>query len=317
MELAHLVSRTPDLLPADFSFSQSSLQAYADCPRRFWLTYVERLPWPAVEASPVQEHELLMRLGAQFHLLVQRAEIGLDLELLTHQLPAPLDSWFAAYCSARPADLPRTGEPGVRTEVERVLTVRFPLSMPENPGASTAVKLTAKYDLIAADTNGRVIIVDWKTGRRRPEPALLRDRLQTKVYLYVLVEAAPSLGWGMVTPEQVEMRYWFTASPHQPMTFHYDSAQHAANGRDLRRLLLQLTVGRTVADFPLVADTDANRARLCRYCAYRSRCNRGVLPGRLDELDDLDDLDDLDETATSSAPLGLDFDLDDLVEVAF
>jgi hypothetical protein len=312
MELAHRAAHTPELLPADFSFSQSSLQAYADCQRRFWLTYVERLPWPAVEASPVQEHELLMRLGAQFHLLVQRAEIGLDHDLLTHRLPAPLDGWFAAYQNARPADLPRAGEPGVRTEVERILTVRFPLTTDENLSApNAAVKLTAKYDLIAADAEGRVIIVDWKTGRRRPEPALLRDRLQTKVYLYVLVEAAPALGWGVITPEQVEMRYWFTASPHQPMTFHYDSAQHAANGRDLRRLLIQLTAGRTVADFPLVVDTDANRARLCRYCAYRSRCNRGVLPGRLDELDDLD------EMATSSAPLGLDFDLDDISEVAF
>ena len=51
------------LLPPTFSFSQSSLQAYEDCPRRFWLAYVEQLPWPAVEASPIREHEALMRLG--------------------------------------------------------------------------------------------------------------------------------------------------------------------------------------------------------------------------------------------------------------
>ncbi|MCA9982517.1 MAG: PD-(D/E)XK nuclease family protein, partial [Anaerolineales bacterium] len=36
-------------LPETFAFSQSSLQAYEDCPRRFWLAYVEQLPWPAVE----------------------------------------------------------------------------------------------------------------------------------------------------------------------------------------------------------------------------------------------------------------------------
>ena len=64
------------LLPS-FTFSQSSLQAYTDCPRRFWLAYVEQLPWPAVEASPIHEHEEQMRLGERFHRLVQRTEVGI------------------------------------------------------------------------------------------------------------------------------------------------------------------------------------------------------------------------------------------------
>jgi hypothetical protein len=295
----------PALLPADFSFSQSSLQAYADCPRRFWLTYVERLPWPAVEASPVQEHEFLMRLGDHFHRLVQRAEIGLDLRLVEAGLPAPLDAWFAAYQAYRPADLP-----GGRVEVERTLSVSLRLE-PDVDGAAPPLRLAAKYDLIATGDDGRVVIVDWKTGRRRPSPTTLRQRLQSLVYPYVLVEAAPYLGWGPIAPEQVEMRYWFTAAPGQPIVFRYDRSQHAANTQLLQRLLRQILRGRNVDDFPLAPDTEVNRARLCRYCTYRSRCDRGIEAGQLDALDDLDDL---IPDSTAARP---DFGLDEIAELAF
>jgi RecB family exonuclease len=297
-------------LPDDFSFSQSSLQAFADCPRRFWLTYIQRLPWPAVEAEPVRDHEYLMRLGARFHTLIQRAEIGLDQDLVSLQLSPPLDAWFAAYQTYRPADLPNA-----RVEVERTLSVqlRLPVDSHAQSGGVLAdgYRLAAKYDLIAADEDGRVVIVDWKTGRRRPEPSSFQRRLQTLVYLYILVEAAPSLGWGEIAPEQVEMRYWFTAAPNQPISIRYDRAQHAANTHQLQLLIERIMAGRTIDDFALVPDTEANRMRLCRFCPYRSRCNRGLLPGRLDELDDIEDL------IAPPATIGLDFTLDDIAEVAF
>ena len=90
-------TQSPTLqLPVGFAFSQSSLQAYEDCPRRFWLTYVQQLPWPALEASPIQEHERLMRLGEAFHRLVERSEIGMEGELLAANLERPLADWFNA-----------------------------------------------------------------------------------------------------------------------------------------------------------------------------------------------------------------------------
>jgi hypothetical protein len=39
-------------LPYSFHFTQSSLQDYLDCPRRFQLRYVLDQPWPAVESEP-------------------------------------------------------------------------------------------------------------------------------------------------------------------------------------------------------------------------------------------------------------------------
>ncbi|MCP4541151.1 MAG: PD-(D/E)XK nuclease family protein, partial [Chloroflexi bacterium] len=64
-------------LPADFQFSQASLQDYVDCPRRFQLRYVLRVAWPAPEAEPVLENERYLQQGAAFHRLVHQHALGL------------------------------------------------------------------------------------------------------------------------------------------------------------------------------------------------------------------------------------------------
>jgi hypothetical protein len=300
----------PSQLPATFAFSQSSLQAYEDCARRFWLAYVQQLPWPAVEAAPVQEYERLTRLGATFHLLVQRAEIGLDPDQLATELEEPLAGWFDAYLRSRPADLPREF-----VEIEHVLSIPFAptVALPNTGGneAMPSYRLAAKYDLVAAEQDGRVVIIDWKTTRRRTEPGILRRRLQTLVYPYVLVEASKGLPWGPVQPEQVEMRYWFTAAPGQPVVFRYDSAQHAATGDRLQQLLHEILAGRTAADFPMVPDTEINRKRFCSYCIYRSRCNRGVAAGDLEALSDTENFFAVDVESA------LEFTLEEVDELAF
>lgn len=287
------------LLPETFAFSQSSLQAFADCPRRFWLAYVEQLPWPAVEASPVQEHEAAMRRGALFHRLVERAEIGLDTGLLAAELTSPLAGWFDAYLRTRPADLPTD-----HLEIEKVLSIPFVTD-------KGRFRLAAKYDLIAAEPDGPVIIVDWKTTRRRGDPTQLAHRLQSQVYPYVLVEASRGLSWGPIGAHQVEMRYWFAGAPDQPVSFRYDGAQHTDNHTRLHTLLAHILAGETEADFPKVPDTDQNRRRFCSYCVYRSRCNRGQSAGELDEVMDAEELFavDLDHA--------LEFTLDDVEELAF
>lgn len=282
-------------LPETFAFSQSSLQAYEDCPRRFWLAYVEQLPWPAIEAAPVQEYEQLMRLGANLHLLIQRAEIGIDPAQLAFGLDQPLAGWFDAYVRHRPADLPNTF-----VEAERVLTI--PLGN---------YRLAAKFDLLTADADGRVVIIDWKTARQRTEPGVLRRRMQTLVYPYVLVEASAGLPWGPVQPEQVEMRYWFTAAPGQPVSFRYDRAQHDATHALLQQIVGNILAGHTEADFPKAPDTEVNRKRLCSYCIYRSRCNRGVTAGDLTELVDTEEFFAVDLESA------LEFTLADVEELAF
>ena len=288
-------------LPSTFAFSQSSLQSYVNCPRRFWLAYVEQLSWPALEASPYDEHERQLRWGGQFHQLVERAEAGLPTDLLTEGLDYPLDEWFESYQRHRPADLPTEV-----VEVERVLSA--PLAV-----EAGRYRLAARYDLIAVGGEGadrRAVILDWKTNKRVTRRPTLAQRMQTLVYPYVLVEASAGLPWGPLVPEQVEMRYWFTAAPAEAVSFGYSSELHAANRAKFEQLLNEILSGERERDFPKVADTEENRKRFCGYCIYRSRCDRGVKASDLDEYDE-------EEFSDEDLERALDFTLEEVQELAF
>ena len=288
-------------LPSTFAFSQSSLQSYVNCPRRFWLAYVEQLSWPALEASPYDEHERQLRWGGQFHQLVERAEAGLPTGLLAEGLDHPLDEWFESYQRHRPADLPTEV-----VEVERVLSA--PLAV-----EAGRYRLAARYDLIAVGGEGadrRAVILDWKTNERVTRRPTLEQRMQTLVYPYVLVEASAGLPWGPLAPEQVEMRYWFTAAPAEAVSFGYSSELHAASRAKFEQLLNQILSKERERDFPKVADTEENRKRFCGYCIYRSRCDRG------DKASDLDEYDE-EEFSDEDLERALDFTLEEVQELAF
>jgi hypothetical protein len=296
------------MLPPNFTFTQSSLQAYTDCARRFWLAYIEQLPWPAVEASPVHEHEELMRRGQRFHRLVERTEIGMDPEQVAAQIDPAADpnmaAQYAAYLEHRPRDLPQQ----VR-EVEVVLSTVLQLG--GSGDQSDFVRLAAQYDLIAAEQGGPVVIVDWKTGKRAAARPRLQEQMQSLVYPFVLVEASAGLPWGPVRPEQVEMRYWFTAAPAKPVTLRYDGTQHDHVRVRLRNQIAAILAGKGEEDFPKVEDTPANRKRFCNFCVYRSRCNRGATAGDVDELVDPTDYFSGDVAGS------LEFTMDEVEELAF
>ena len=274
-----------------FQFSQASLNDYVDCPRRFQLRYVLEQDWPAVESEPLIERERLADLGRRFHQLVQQHARGLPLEQLTRSASVDFDlaRWWQNYLeleiggwqldvggvggdSSRRRPLP----PHRRSEV--ALSIPFGLH-----------RLLAKYDLLATG-DGRAMIVDWKTERKRPERAALLKRLQTRVYRYVLAKSDPSLA-----PEAIEMVYWFAEHPDEPEVLPYDSAQLAADDDYLRGLLTEIE-SRAEDVWPLTSDE-----RKCRFCTYRSLCERGGVAGvaDTDEVDiDLDiDLTEVDEIA--------------------
>ena len=88
-------------LPSGFTFSQSSLQDYSDCPRRFQLRYIEQLLWPAVETEPVLENERRQQEGQHFHRMVQQHLIGLPAETLARLANSPtLSRWWGNYLNA-------------------------------------------------------------------------------------------------------------------------------------------------------------------------------------------------------------------------
>lgn len=292
-------------VPDDFVLSQSNLQMFVDCKRRFFLTHIARLPWPALEASPLAEYEAAMRRGELFHLLVQRATEGVAVE--SDLLAEPLRGWVEAWQSDGLEGVPRSAR---LTEYLLESTLA-----PADEDEESAHRLVAKFDLLAADADGKVMIVDWKTNAHAPTVEQLRTRLQSVIYPFVLVEASPNLPFGIVDPDQVVMRYWYAGAPDSLRILRYSRDQHEANRLLLRETLADLRSRAGEEAFPKVADTEANRRRLCNFCIYRSRCERGSAPGDVDDHDDVDDegaidLGDVAEVIES-------WSIEDITELAF
>ena len=122
--------------------------------------------------------------------------------------------------------------------------------------------------------------MDWKTSAKRPRPGWLIQRLQTRVYRYLLVRAGAALNGGQpLRPEQIEMIYWFANFPDEPERLRYDATQFEADGRYLMEMAAEITQ-RDDEVFPLTDDV-----KRCLFCAYRSLCCRGVEAGDLDAAD--------------------------------
>ena len=244
-----------EAFPIGFTFSQSSLQDYTDCPRCFQLRYLDQLAWPAVEVAPVLENERRQQEGKLFHRLVQQHRLGLPVEKITPLASTPaLRRWWENYINY---DFKLSGWSDF---------TEFVLSTPIG-----FHRLVAKYDLLSVH-NGKVVIFDWKTYHKRPRDEWMAARLQTRVYQGLLVQAGACLnGHKPFEPEHVEMVYWYANDPAQPARFPYTTSRYTRDWDDLTALINEIIHHRV---FAMTED-----GRRCSFCPYRSYCNRGIEPG--------------------------------------
>ncbi len=269
------------MLPPIFQFSQSNLQDYLDCPRRFELRHLLRQEWPALQTEPELEQEKYMRRGYLFHQLVHQRLVGLPTEQLSDQIDdEDLRRWWENFLKHSPLnDLP----PNRLAE--------FSLSAP-----FTGFRLLAKYDLLAVDPGKRAFILDWKTSLHRPARRTLQERMQTRLYPFLLVEAGARLNSGNpVSPEQVQMNYWFAEEPDHPEHFLYSTDQYLED-RDYLEKLVKEIQGHSKGSFLLTPNE-----KLCQYCIYRSLCGRGVSAGPFQDQEE-------ETFSFSDQPLDLDFE---------
>lgn len=272
-----------------FQFSQASLQAFVDCPRRFQLRYAERIAWPDLAPGPAMEHERRLLAGQAFHRLVAQHTTGIDPEQLAPTVAGhDLERWWRNYLTTPPPGLP---------------ALRYAEIMLTAP--MTGYRLVAKYDLLAVAPGERAVIVDWKTYRSRPTRPTLAARLQTRVYAYLLARAGQEINGGQPpAPEQIEMVYWFAEFPSEPASFAYDEAQSRADEVYLTSLIETIT---GLGDDQYALTSDQKR---CRHCQYAPLCDRDS--GTSDEAESFLVGDDPDDT-----DLDLPFDFEQIAEVEY
>lgn len=244
---------------ADFLFSQHSVADFEACPRRFYLRFVARQAWPLPEAAApgldAAGAEAYLRRGQVLHRWIERHLLGVPVDPGVGEGDTELQMWWRRFRSERLDDLPAERLP------ELALTAEL-----------GAERLYARFDLLAIG-GGDAVIVDWKTlrGPRAPTEGFLRQRLQTRVYLYALAASgAPFNGGRPFEPGRIQMRYWLANFPERPwVKVAYSREAFEQDGRALAALIADI---RSRSGEEAFGKTDD--AKACARCGYRTLCSR-------------------------------------------
>jgi hypothetical protein len=175
-----------------------------------------------------------------------------------------LKIWWQNYLKHRPPAL-------AVAETYPELTLSTPLR---------GFRLLARFDLLAVGPDETLLIIDWKTAQQKPSRDYLAQRIQTRVYPYVLVAAGTAYNHRQpIEPGAVKMIYWHPTAPDEPEEFEYSSELFQRDEQFLSNLIERIKAAAQNDDFPLVEDS-----KPCKYCVYRSFCDRGDQAGPLLEL---------------------------------
>lgn len=252
------------------TLSQTHFFTFSACPRRFFLRYLARVPWPEAPLGEAQEQAY--ERGRRFHRRLERHFLGLtsvedegDPELLV---------WWDTFRRHAPA------LPEGRRFVELSLTVPIGNHF-----------LTGRFDLLIVGPNAAgepaAHIFDWKTGEPRPAERL-RVAWQTRVYLAVLAEGGAALlpdAAQAFAPEQLSLTYWYLADPERPRVIPYDAATHQRSWAEMESIVTSIDErlpANTPEAWPLT--DDLGECRRCPYQALTGRQEAGASqPDDIDE----------------------------------
>ncbi len=235
-------------------YSQSALDVFLSCKRRFRYRYLDGLYWPKDWGVESKQKEMI-ETGRRFHLLAQRYyNLEIEPEL---DADSELKKWFDNLKRFLPA------KNQCRWWAEQELRSN-----------QNNLRLLAKFDLIAIPENSkRIIIYDWKTGHKKLDCTKLAETTQTKLYLYQLAKAGQQIEKSFpIKPENISLIYWNPRFPDLSCQYAYHEKQFVADFNYLSDVIQKIM---EADEFPLTDKLDT-----CRYCEYRPIC-RDKKPERL------------------------------------
>lgn len=277
-------------LPEGFDFTQSNLKDYIECPYRFYLKTILKVKWPALLVDEALEFEQRGKAGARFHRLVQQYLWGIPESRLTeiaeNDSEPKMSSWWQNFLIDIPPRM--TGQRYVE------IVLRVPME---------GHHLLAKYDLILVQGSSNLMIYDWKTSQKRPHRAWLLDHVQTRLYRYLLTQTGAILAkTNLVDAKGITMNYWFANHPGALVELSYSLNDYLKDQAFFKALISEI-LDRNEENF-----TRTDDLKKCKYCLYRSHCDRGISAG---------DLDSFDAFSLQGEDFELDLDFDAIQEVDF
>lgn len=265
-------------------FSQSNLQDFQDCPRRFQLNVLDQISWPAAFLEPLSRLEQATELGNKFHQLCHQYFSGIDPSALKKDI----------------------SNPDLRIMWENFFD--FGITIPlENRHSEIILStpflnhhLIAKYDLVLQTPESKFIIYDWKTSAHKPSRTILSQRFQTILYPFIFAMAGKSMfKTERITPDDISLNYWYPMSSDPEERFPYSKSKHSDNLNILTDVITKIDgLIDSGGIFPLTDELEN-----CSKCIYRSLCERGVRAGEIDVFTEIDqedlsnvhfELDDID-----------------------
>lgn len=226
-------------------FSQSALSIFNDCRRRFRYRYLDGLYWPA-EWGMNEEVKKDLKQGSQFHLLAERYYSQTLGQTVLNSKPL-LQSWLNRLRKFSQAKNVVSAEQELRLQVGNL-------------------KLLAKYDLLKYnELENKFLIFDWKTDKKSLYQKDIQNSMQSRFYLYLLVEAGYQYFKNNYKLEKMpELIYWNPRYPKQKVQIKYKEAEFEKDKNYFKKLINQILAEK---DFALT--TDLNK---CRFCEYRPIC---------------------------------------------
>lgn len=255
-----------DLISPDFTFSQSNLQTFSYCRRRFYLRYVRKLVWPAPLVGD-QQYGHDKEAGVRFHRIVHQHFLGFESALLRKVAAADPDPRLSAWLEAFLANQLSLLEGDFYPETLYTTTI-------------AGHPLSAKVDLLRIEA-GSVKIFDWKTSRQLPKLTSLQKQAQSKVYPLVVSKV-----FGESQLQNLIMIYWEANFPQQIIEINSsqsDWQNYAIEITDSIKFILSLTA----EEFGATPDE-----RKCSWCEYRSYCQRGKGKQNSEDFEETNLIDD-------------------------
>ncbi|MBZ0264092.1 PD-(D/E)XK nuclease family protein [bacterium] len=173
--------------------SASRIKTYLQCPQKYKLQYVDKIPW---EFTPIS-----LILGTTIHTVVEcyYREYQNDRFMDAATMCTLFDEFWKNEIEGKTLD---TDEPdSVRLQGHELLKVfasevqpQFVLSVEDSfevdiidkeTGEILPVPLRGRIDLIEEDIHGNAVVVDLKTAARRPSDSEMHNNIQLWAYGYV------------------------------------------------------------------------------------------------------------------------------------
>jgi putative RecB family exonuclease len=250
-----------------YSCTPTRLNTWLDCPRRYRFSYLDR---PAPPRGPAWAHNTVgvavhSALADWWALPFPQRMPGRGVDLVRKRWS---NDGFAN--PEQSALVRERAAAWVEEYLLRVDASREPIGIERTVAARTArLAVSGRVDRLDVDPEGRLVVVDYKTGRRAPDADTARSSLALALYA---VAAARTLRRECA---RVELHHLPTgtvvAHEHTEQSLARKVAEAESIAYDAVRADAAHAAGRTGDEsFP------PNPSRLCTWCDFRRHCPQGL-----------------------------------------